>query len=100
LVESGEACTTNGKLVGYDVILWCMCGLPSTEYPRAHFSGRLDADGRVRMTPRLLMEGEDCMFALGGTTNLKENEMALHVAGQLRVAEANIRAVAPAAQDL
>jgi hypothetical protein len=34
------------------------------------------------------------MFALGDITNLKENKMALHIGGQLGVAEANIRAVA------
>jgi NADH dehydrogenase FAD-containing subunit len=93
-VEPGEARTTSGKLVGYDVILWCIGGRPNTEYLRAHFSGRLDADGRVKVTPQLLMEGEDRVFALGDITNLKENKMALHVNGQLRVAEANIRALA------
>lgn len=46
------------------------------------------------MTPQLLMEGEDRVFALGDITNLKENKMASHVNGELRVAEANIRAVA------
>jgi NADH dehydrogenase FAD-containing subunit len=92
--EPGEARTTSGKLVGYDVILWCIGGRPNTEYLRAHFSDRLDADGRVRVTPQLLMEGEGRVFALGDITNLKENKMALHVNGQLRVAEANIRAVA------
>jgi NADH dehydrogenase FAD-containing subunit len=92
--EPGEARTTSGKLVGYDVILWCIGGRPNTEYLRAHFSDRLDADGRVRVTPQLLMEGEDRVFALGDITNLKENKMALHVNGQLRVAEANIRVVA------
>src|ERR1700737_580624 len=56
-VEPGEARTASGKLIGYDVILWCIGGRPNTEYLRAHFSHRLDADGRVRGTPRLLMEG-------------------------------------------
>src|ERR1700738_805559 len=93
-VEPGEARTTSGKLIGYDVILWCIGGRPNTEYLRSHFSDRLDADGRVRVTPQLLMEGEDRVFALGDITNLKENKMALHIAGQLSVAEANIRAVA------
>jgi apoptosis-inducing factor 2 len=93
-VEPGEARTATGRLVGYDVILWCIGGRPNTEYLRAHFSDRLDLDGRVRVTPQLLMEGEDRVFALGDITNLRENKMALHVKGQLRVAEANIRAVA------
>jgi pyruvate/2-oxoglutarate dehydrogenase complex dihydrolipoamide dehydrogenase (E3) component len=74
--------------------LWCIGRCPNTEYLRAHFSDRLDVDGRVRVTPRLLMEGEDRVFALGDITNLKENKMALHVKDQLRVAEANIHAVA------
>ena len=39
-----------------------------------------------RVTPQLLMEGEDRVFALGDITNLKENKMALHIAGQLTVA--------------
>jgi NADH dehydrogenase FAD-containing subunit len=93
-VEPGEARTTSGKVVGYDIILWCIGGRPNTEYLRAHFSDRLDADGRVRVTPQLLVEGEDRVFALGDITNLQENKMALHINGQLRVAEANIRAVA------
>jgi apoptosis-inducing factor 2 len=93
-IEPGEARTTSGKLIDYDVILWCIGGRPNTEYLRDHFSGRLDTDGRVRVTRRLLMEGEDRVFALGDITNLKENKMALHINGQLRVAEANIRAVA------
>jgi apoptosis-inducing factor 2 len=92
--EPGEARTASGRLVGYDVIFWCIGGRPNTEYLRAHFSDRLDPDGRVRVTPHLLMEREDRVFALGDITNLKENKMALHVKGQLRVAEANIRAVA------
>src|ERR1700736_6036254 len=71
-VEAGEARTATGKLIGYDVILWCIGGRPNTEYLRAHFSGRLDADGRVKVTPQLLMEGEDRVFALGDITNLKE----------------------------
>jgi hypothetical protein len=40
------------------------------------------------------MEGETHVFALGDITNLKENKMALHIAGQLNIAEANIRALA------
>jgi apoptosis-inducing factor 2 len=78
--EPSEARTASGKHIGYDVILWCIGGRPNTEYLRAHFSDRLDADGRVRVTPQLLMEGEDRVFALGDT-NLRENKMALHVKG-------------------
>jgi NADH dehydrogenase FAD-containing subunit len=40
------------------------------------------------------MEGENDVFALGDITDLKENKMALHIAGQVSVAEANIRAIA------
>jgi len=40
------------------------------------------------------MEGRIACSPLGDITNLKENKMALHIAGQLSVAEANIRAVA------
>jgi apoptosis-inducing factor 2 len=92
-VEPGEVRTASGKRIGYDVILCCIGGRPNTEYLRAHFSGRLDTDGRIRVTPCLLMEGEDRVFALGDITNLKENKLALHIAGQLSVVEANIRAV-------
>jgi len=90
----GEARTVSGQRMGYDLILWCIGGSPNTGYLHAQFSDRLDPDGRVRVTPQLLMEGEDHVFALGDITNLKENKMALHIAGQLRVAEANIRALA------
>jgi NADH dehydrogenase FAD-containing subunit len=92
--QPGEARTGSGKIVAYDVILWCVGGRPNTDYMHAHYSRVLDADGRVRVTPQLLMEGEDRLFALGDITNLRENKMALHVKGQVRVAEANIRAVA------
>src|ERR1700737_1482969 len=50
-VEPGEARTTSGKLVGYDVILWCIGGRHNTEYLRAPFSDRLEADGRAQVTP-------------------------------------------------
>jgi NADH dehydrogenase FAD-containing subunit len=93
-VERGEARTSSGKRIEYDVMLCCIGGHPNTEYLRDHFSDRLDAEGRVRVTPHLLMEGESHVFALGDITNLKENKMALHIAGQVGVAEANIRAIA------
>lgn len=93
-MEQGEARTSKGRRIVYDVMLCCIGGRPNTEYLRAHFSDRLDADGRVRVTPHLLMEGEDDVFALGDITNLKENKMALHIAGQLSIAETNIRAIA------
>jgi NADH dehydrogenase FAD-containing subunit len=92
--QAGEARTATGKIVAYDVILWCIGGQPNTDYMRPHYSHVLDADGRVRVTPQLLMEGEVNVFALGDITNLRENKMALHVKGQVRVAEANIRAMA------
>jgi NADH dehydrogenase FAD-containing subunit len=93
-VGPGEARTASGKLVAYDIVLWCVGGRPNTDYLGGRFASRLDVDGRVRVTSRLLMEGEDRVFALGDITNLRENKMALHVKGQVRVAEANIRAVA------
>ena len=93
-VGPGEARTASGKVVAYDLILWCVGGRPNTDYLSAYFSSRLDPDRRVKVTPQLLMEGEDRVFALGDITNLRENKMALHVKGQVRVAEANIRAVA------
>ncbi|MFK0166987.1 NAD(P)/FAD-dependent oxidoreductase [Rhizobium sp. NPDC090279] len=93
-VEPGQARTASGKRIGYDLMLCCIGGRPNTEYLLTHFSDRLDADGRVRVTPQLLMEGENDVFALGDITDLKENKMALHIAGQVSVAEANIRAMA------
>jgi NADH dehydrogenase FAD-containing subunit len=95
-MEPGEVRTASGKNIGYDVMLCCIGGRPNTEYLRAHFADRLDADRRVRVTRHLLMEREDHLFALGDITNLKENKLALHIGGQIGVAEANIRAVASA----
>ncbi len=57
--EPGEARTTSGKCVGYDVIFWCIGGRPNTDYLHAHFFEHLDADGRVRVTPQLRVEGEE-----------------------------------------
>jgi apoptosis-inducing factor 2 len=92
--EPGEARTASGKHIAYDIMLCCIGGRPNTEYLRAHFADRLDAEGRVRVTPQLLMEGENDVFALGDITDLKENKMAMHIAGQVSVVEANIRAIA------
>lgn len=92
--EPGEARTASGMHIVYDVMLCCVGGRPNTEYLRAHFSDRLDADGRVRVAPQLLIQGEDHLFALGDITDLRENKMALHIAGQVSVADANIRAIA------
>jgi len=92
--EPGEIRTASGKHITYDVMLCCIGGRPNTEYLRTHFSDRLDTEGRVRVTPELLVAGEKTVFALGDITDLKENKMAMHIAGQLDVAEANIRAIA------
>src|ERR1700732_4666974 len=40
-VEPGEARTTSGKLVGYDVILWWIGGRPHNEILSGHFSRRI-----------------------------------------------------------
>ena len=92
--EPGEIRTATGKHIAYDVMLCCIGGRPNTEYLRTHFSDRLDTEERVRVTPQLLVEGENTLFALGDMTDLKENKMAMHIAGQLSVADANIRAIA------
>ncbi|WP_210255009.1 hypothetical protein [Methylocapsa sp. S129] len=41
----------------------------SIEYLRADFSDRLNAAGRVKVTPQLLMEEEGRVFALGDISN-------------------------------
>lgn len=92
--EPGEARTASGKRIAYDIMLCSIGGRPNTEYLTTHFADRLDAEGRVRVTSQLMMEGTNDVFALGDITDLEENKMALHIAGQVTVAKENIHALA------
>lgn len=89
----GEASTSGGRRIAYDLLIWCIGGRPNTGYMRAHFASALDAAGRIRVTPELRVAGLATVFALGDITDLDENKMAWHINGQVKVAAHNIRAV-------
>jgi len=90
---AGEAKTSSGRVIAYDLIVWCVGGRPNTSYMTPHFASRLNDAGRIRVTPQLRVEGSETLFALGDITDLDENKMAWHVAPQVKNAVFNIRQV-------
>ena len=89
----GEATTASGRKIAYDLVVWCTGGRPNTSYMRPQLAGVLNEQGRVRVDPHLRVAGHGNLFALGDITDLNENKMAWHIAGQVRVAARNIRRV-------
>lgn len=87
----GEALTSQGRRIPYDLLVWCTGGRPNTSYMKANFPSLLNQVGRVRVTPELRVAGMDKVFALGDITDLDENKMAWHIDSQVRSAEHNIR---------
>jgi NADH dehydrogenase FAD-containing subunit len=89
----GEAHTESGRVLPYDLAIWCVGGRPNTDYMEQYFAHVLDHDRRIQVTPQLRVKGYDRLFALGDITDLAENKMAWHVAGQVDCAAINVRRV-------
>lgn len=92
-VGGGEAATSTGRRIPYDLIIWCTGGRPNTAYMRAEYPDVLDSQGRIRVTPQLRVQGHERLFAIGDITDLDEAKKAAHVSGHVKVVEANIRAL-------
>lgn len=90
LAEGGEAETSKGRRIPYDLLIWCIGGIPNTGYLRKHHSALLNRSGQVCVQPTLQVVGHPRLFALGDITDLKENKMAWHIEGHVHVAKANI----------
>lgn len=88
--EGGEAITDKGRVIPHDLVIWCIGGRPNTDYMKAQMGHVLNAQGRIRVTPDLRVEGCDTLFALGDITDLDENKMAWHVNSQINHAATNI----------
>ncbi len=89
--DGGEAITSSGRVISYDLMIWCTGGRPDTAYMTDEFSEVLDANSRIMVTPGLTVVGQQTLFAMGDVTNLPENKMALHTKGHVKVVETNIR---------
>ncbi len=89
--DGGEVLTSSGVRIAYDLLIWCTGGKPSTSYMNAYFSDVLNEAQRIRVTPYLQVVGSGSIFALGDITDLDENKMAWHIAGQVEHAAHNIR---------
>jgi apoptosis-inducing factor 2 len=90
---AGEALTSSGRTISYDLIIWCIGGKPNTDYMEVNYPNLLDKVGRIRVTPHLRVTGMSSVFALGDITNLDENKMAWHVTPQVKNVAFNIRKV-------
>lgn len=88
----GEVRTSSDLRFSYDVALWCIGGRPNTAYMQHHFGRVLTPEGRIKVASDLRVIGQQSVFALGDITDLAENKMAFHIQGQVKVAEANVRA--------
>jgi apoptosis-inducing factor 2 len=89
--DGGEAVTSGGRVISYDLMIWCTGGRPDTSYMDDDFPDVLDTNRRIMVTPGLTVVGEQRLFAIGDVTNLSENKMALHTKGHVKVVETNIR---------
>jgi NADH dehydrogenase FAD-containing subunit len=89
--DGGEAVTSSGRVIPYDLMIWCTGGRPDTAYMADDFPEVLDTDRRIMVTPGLMVVGQQKLFAMGDVTNLPENKMALHTKGHVKVVETNIR---------
>ena len=88
--DGGQIQTSSGDRIAFDLLIWCTGGKPNTAYMKAHFPDVLNEAHRIRVTPHLRVVGSDTMFALGDITDLDENKMAWHIAGQVKHAAHNI----------
>lgn len=93
----GIARGTDGGEIPYDAIIWCIGGRPNTGFMAEHFADALNAEGRIRVAPNLLVAGQSGLMAIGDITDLDENKMAWHVAGAVKTAARNIRTLAKGA---
>jgi apoptosis-inducing factor 2 len=91
--DGGEARTSAGRSIPYDLAFWCIGGRPNTAYMQRHFPDTLTSDGRIKVGPDLRVAGQERIFALGDITDLPENKMAFHIKGQVKIAESNVRAL-------
>lgn len=89
----GTVTTDKGRTIAYDLLVWATGGRPRTAYMQAHYADLLDADGRIKVDPQLRVIGLDTVFAIGDINDVPENKMAVHILGQARTLEGNIRAV-------
>lgn len=89
----GSVTTDKGRTIAYDLLIWATGGRPKTAYMQAHYANLLDANGRIKVDPELRVLGLDNVFAIGDINDVAENKMAVHILGQAKTLEANIRAV-------
>jgi NADH dehydrogenase FAD-containing subunit len=89
----GEATTTSGRKLSYDLLVWCTGGRPNTAYMAPALDDTLNERGQIRVGTDLRVKGHGTLFALGDITDLDENKMAWHIGGQIGVAAENIRRV-------
>lgn len=89
----GRLRTSSGRVLDYDMILWCVGGRPNTAYMRPHFENALNDKGQIKVGLDLRVEGQASLLAIGDITDLPENKMALHAQGHVKIAEANVRAL-------
>jgi NADH dehydrogenase FAD-containing subunit len=90
LISEGSLVTSTGQQIEADLILWCLGGSSKTGYLEKHYSHAISAQGGVKVTPHLQVEGTTNLFALGDLANLAENKMAIHTLRQVSVVANNI----------
>lgn len=89
----GAVTTAEGRAIAYDLLIWATGGRPETGYMARHLTALLDETGRIRVDAYLRVAGLSTVFAVGDINNVPENKMAVHILGQAKAAEVNIRAV-------
>ncbi|TRL36466.1 FAD-dependent oxidoreductase [Methylosinus sporium] len=91
--EGGTVTTDKGRVIDYALLIWATGGQPETAFMRKHYAALLDEAGRLRVDPQLRVKGLTNVFAVGDINDVAENKMAVHILGQAKTAETNIRAI-------
>ncbi|NUT35496.1 MAG: FAD-dependent oxidoreductase [Hamadaea sp.] len=84
---------SDGREIGADLWLRCYGASPATAYLTGTLAQARRDDGRVRVTPTLLVDGHDTVFAIGDITDVEEPKQAISAIAHAAIVAANIKAL-------
>lgn len=96
--QAFTATLSDGREISADLWLRCYGADPATDYLAGTLAAARRADGRVRVTPSLLVDGHDTVFAVGDITDVEEPKQAVTAIAHAAVVAANIQALAAGEQ--
>ncbi|GAQ78853.1 hypothetical protein KFL_000200050 [Klebsormidium nitens] len=86
--------TTSGYAITADYTLAATRARFDSAFMRAHFATALNAEGRVKVEPSLLVEGTRNIFAIGDVTALPEAKQGYYLTAHIATVAANLQTLA------